>query len=232
MSSSSRGARWCIDRCSPRSRPNATGSAWRSSTCGRSSRTTGRRSPHTRARPVGSWSPTKISSLRIRRRDCRPYRAGTVRAPRRAGYARGRTRLSGCLCARARGKDSAEYLGRPRCDSQTCRLLTTEMRRVSAVVVLRARRSCTRTPTPGSTVEVLRRLAVFPSYRRGLRRTAQLPADPRRPVLRVRPTRTQRVRGGLRHEDLIKLVEIGPELGRILQPRGFDTSATGSLRRC
>jgi hypothetical protein len=28
---------------------------------------------------------------------------------------------------------------------------------------------------------------------------------------------------------LIKLVEIGPELGRILQPRGFDTSATGSF---
>src|SRR5688500_6696303 len=27
----------------------------------------------------------------------------------------------------------------------------------------------------------------------------------------------------------IKLVEIGPELGRILQPRGFDTSATGSF---
>jgi hypothetical protein len=28
---------------------------------------------------------------------------------------------------------------------------------------------------------------------------------------------------------VIKLVEIGPELGRILQPRGFDTSATGSF---
>ena len=28
---------------------------------------------------------------------------------------------------------------------------------------------------------------------------------------------------------LIKLVEIGPELGRILQPRGFDTSETGSF---
>jgi len=27
----------------------------------------------------------------------------------------------------------------------------------------------------------------------------------------------------------IKLVEIGPELGRILQPRGFDTSPTGSF---
>ena len=27
----------------------------------------------------------------------------------------------------------------------------------------------------------------------------------------------------------IKLVEIGPELGRIIQPRGFDTSATGSF---
>ena len=57
-----------------------------------------RQSLNTRARPVGSWSHTKISSLRIRRRDCRPYCAKLF-STRRAGYARGRARLSGCLCA-------------------------------------------------------------------------------------------------------------------------------------
>ena len=44
-SSSSPGARWCSGRCSPRSRPRRTASARWSSTCARSCRSTGTRSP-------------------------------------------------------------------------------------------------------------------------------------------------------------------------------------------
>ena len=47
---SSPGARWCSARCSRRSRRSATASASPSSTCARSSRTTGTRSPPTRSR--------------------------------------------------------------------------------------------------------------------------------------------------------------------------------------
>ena len=59
--SSSRGARWCSDRCSRRSRRRRTASASPCSTCGRSCRTTGRRSPRTSSAPTASSSRTRIS---------------------------------------------------------------------------------------------------------------------------------------------------------------------------
>src|SRR5262245_55815283 len=167
--------------------------------------------------------------MRIRRRDCRAYCAGTLRVPRRAGYARGRARLPGCLCARARGEDSAKYLGRPRCDSQTCCLLTTEMRRVSAVVVLAFAVLHTnadarlegevRWAVGGLPAPIVGAFAEPPSVQ-------QPPGGPFY-VFDRRGHTVYAVDSDTK--TLIKLVEIGPELGRILQPRGFDTSATGSF---
>ena len=57
---SSRGARSCSGRCWPRSRRRRTASASPCSTCGRSCRTTGTRSPRTSSAPTASSSRTRI----------------------------------------------------------------------------------------------------------------------------------------------------------------------------
>ena len=100
------------------------------------------------------------------------------------------------------------------------------MRRVSAVVVLALAVLHTNADARLE-VEVLRSVGGLP-YRRGLRRTAQLPATPGGPFY-VFDRRGTAYAVDSDTKTLIKLVEIGPELGRILQPRGFDTSATGSF---
>ena len=175
----------------------------------------------------------RSAHLRLRRRDCRAYRAGTLRVPRRAGDARCRARLSGGLCARARG---ARFCRTPPTSSRRfahLRRTDSEMRRVPAVVVLALALLHTNDRRQAGG-----RGAAFgwrspASCRRDLRRTAQLPADPWRPLSTcsiAAGTRVYAVDSDTK--TVIKLVEIGPELGRILQPRGFDTSANRILRRC
>ena len=153
---------------------------------------------------------------------------GAVRLPRRACDACGVARLPGRVCAGARRGDPARLGGRSEGDSRDRRLLN-PVRCTLAVVLLAAALLGTRTEA-ALAVDVLRSIGGLPPHIVGLFEEPLGFQQTPRGLYYVFDRRGHTVYVVDADEKAArKLVEIGPELGHIIQPRGFDASATGSF---
>ncbi len=192
----------------------------------------------------------RSAHVRLRRRDRRPHLRGALRVPGCPGQASGGARLSSRVCPGPRGTDPAGHERRPESDQGTgrvlpgpgsgirdsgsgqsrsvfnCFLVTRSVLALSFAVAL-----LVVAPTAAIQVEVLRSIGGLPPHLVGtFESPGQLPAGGERRLLRLRqatvrpsspwtPARTR----------VQKIIEIGGEEGRIIQPTGFDVSRDGRI---